>query len=345
MLILPLTLATLTLPLEGRVRDEDPTTQLCRAVIAAAELPNPRARFEQLLPVVAATCDLDAATRAWEWPEAGKRPEVARFEQHAAWFFAALAERKPLAFDLTPAGERTLELRLAFDSDRENSYELQLADARIVTFQRSGRTRNELVGSAAAVLDRGGVEALEQWLTSESERATETAGQTVERLWAGLIASGQSTGSFDERYARLTALVDSTHHFPSIAASTIKSIWNDLDPDQAARFIETFRELSIATYAKRFDDTHELTFTVASDEDWRRGIRKVVGSLQKRDGDQVAFEYWMQRRRGRWDVYNVVANGVSDLSLKKTEYRRVLEEGGLPKLLDELRKQIAKQRE
>ena len=40
-----------------------------------------------------------------------------------------------------------------------------------------------------------------------------------------------------------------------------------------------------------------------------------------------------------------VADGVSDLSLKKTEYLRVLDQGGLPKLLDELRRQIAKLRE
>lgn len=330
---------------------ESPASELGRAIVQAAELETPAERIEHLVPVVERTCDLDRALADWAWPTPADAAEhVDAFVHHAAGRLAGLAERGPTGFRLEASGDGGALVGRFDDADGEVArVELELGaaapDARIVALRESPGGPNELVGSGASVLARAGPDGLATWLAAELERPRESAGATVERLWRGLLTADQA-GGFEARYRRLEPLIDSTHHFRSIAILTIgRSAFEELDPAAAARFVATFRELSIATYASRFDDTAGVTFTLTGDGDWRRGIRQVTGELKKRNGEVVALEYWMKRQRGRWDVLNVVADGVSDISLKKAEYGPVLKERGLEALIGELEAQTARLRE
>ena len=41
-----------------------------------------------------------------------------------------------------------------------------------------------------------------------------------------------------------------------------------------------------------------------------------------------------------WRIINILADGVSDLALKRVEYRAILQRDGFPKLIDMLKKKI-----
>jgi len=332
----------------------DPVRTLGEAVVEAAALDTPSARFDELHPTVRATCDLEQATSSWPWPDPGARAErVERLERFATWFFVGLAEREPQGLELDPS-EATAPARVEVALVRASKsadtfvFELTGADApRIVAVRAPGSDANELTGAAREILATGGLEALDRWLALELERPTETAGETVERLWDGLLGAGSSAESdFDGRYRALEPLVDSTHEFASIAVTRVgRSTYEGLSPERRRALVATLRELSIATYANRFDDTAGLEFEVRSDEAGPRDFRTVMGSLRKRGGERVEFEYLMQRRGARWVVLNVTADGVSDLAVKKVEYAEILDDGGIDRLLAELEQQIAKQRE
>jgi phospholipid transport system substrate-binding protein len=53
----------------------------------------------------------------------------------------------------------------------------------------------------------------------------------------------------------------------------------------------------------------------------------------------VSLEYLLQRAGTDWRIINIVADGVSDLALKRAEYQRLFGSGGIEGLIAELEQQ------
>jgi len=47
----------------------------------------------------------------------------------------------------------------------------------------------------------------------------------------------------------------------------------------------------------------------------------------------IPLEYLLQQKDGAWRIINIVADGVSDLALKRAEYQRVLATGTIDDLI------------
>jgi phospholipid transport system substrate-binding protein len=75
------------------------------------------------------------------------------------------------------------------------------------------------------------------------------------------------------------------------------------------------------------------------------GARANVATAAARaDGGDVPLEYLLQEKDGRWKIINVVADGVSDLALKRAEYQRILSSGTIDTLIRELETQTERLR-
>ncbi len=57
--------------------------------------------------------------------------------------------------------------------------------------------------------------------------------------------------------------------------------------------------------------------------------------------DNVSLDYLLHETAGKWRVVNVIANGVSDLSLKRADYGAVVKAQGLESLVAKLEAQIS----
>jgi cell division septation protein DedD len=79
----------------------------------------------------------------------------------------------------------------------------------------------------------------------------------------------------------------------------------------------------------------EMTFESELVED----DRAVVGTtLETRAGGDVAIDYRMRRREGRWVVHDVVVDGLSLADSYRAQFQRVMQDGGAyPELLARLR--------
>jgi len=67
----------------------------------------------------------------------------------------------------------------------------------------------------------------------------------------------------------------------------------------------------------------------------------VHASLTPADGEDVILAYTLERKSDGWQIVNVVADGVSDLALRRAEYSRVIRNGGFEALMEHLDEQIA----
>ena len=65
------------------------------------------------------------------------------------------------------------------------------------------------------------------------------------------------------------------------------------------------------------------------------------------NGDQageadIPLEYLLQQKDGAWRIINIIADGVSDLALKRAEYQRVLSGGTIDDLIRYVNEQTAR---
>ena len=180
-------------------------------------------------------------------------------------------------------------------------------------------------------------------LASGIARATE-APAVVETLHAALLASMQAGAITTEaRAERLRPVINASFDFPTIARVVLGRTWGTLDDAERERFLSVFADLSVATYAARFDSfTDERFVTLGSEPGRREGEALVRTQLQRPASGKppVSLHYLLRLDPVQgWRVVNVVADGVSDLSLKRTEYAAVLKEGGVAKLIERLEAQ------
>lgn len=166
-------------------------------------------------------------------------------------------------------------------------------------------------------------------------RAAEAVVESVHRGLVEVSAS-EPDASIDRRFERLQSLIPGTHALPYIAELAIRRQWRDLAAADRERFVAAFVRLSVMTYASRFTAVDTNAFTILGSADAGSMRIEVNATIAVPDGDNVTLDYTLQERDGAWMIVNVLADGVSDLALKRAEYRRVLDDGTIDDLIDHL---------
>jgi phospholipid transport system substrate-binding protein len=165
----------------------------------------------------------------------------------------------------------------------------------------------------------------------------------IKRLQATLIQTmkdGQKLG-FQGRYKRLEPVVVQTHDFAFIARLVLGSDGAKLSTDQQNQFVKAFTQLGVSTYAKEFNSYSGEHFDQGGTQA-NAGSTVVYSTLVIADHDPVKFEYQMHRVGANWMIVNIIADGVSDLALKRTQYRELLRQKGFSGLLAWITEQTQK---
>ncbi len=201
---------------------------------------------------------------------------------------------------------------------------------------------------AADVLAAGMLLAVSFLAASASAQVSDgdapAAEAVVARLHRGLVeaSSSEPDASLDTRLERLRPLIAGTHDLPYIAELAIRRQWRDLAAADRERFAAAFERLSVMTYVSQFSAVDANAFTIVGSAD--AGSRRIeVNATISRgdggdggDGGDITLDYTLQERDGDWMIVNVLADGVSDLALKRAEYRRILDDGTIDDLIDHL---------
>jgi len=145
---------------------------------------------------------------------------------------------------------------------------------------------------------------------------------------------------FKGRIRRLEPEVRKSHHLARIARLITGHYWKSFTSPQQGRFVDTFTRLVIATYAHQFHAYHGESFHIRSTQALKRGRVLVRTELVKSSGKRVHLDYVLQHRQGHWRIINIIANGVSDLALKRADYTSVLKRQGFQTLIGMLERKI-----
>lgn len=173
--------------------------------------------------------------------------------------------------------------------------------------------------------------------------AASTPQSTINALDAALLKSmqGGSKIGYSGRYAIVSPVVRQAYDFERIASLTLGNYWSKLNPDQQKEFVNVLADFTASTYAARFDDYQGEHFAIVSSETLQPGTEGVFSTLTMHNGKVHRFDYLLQQQDGQWRIVNVVADGVSDLSLKRAEYTETMKSKGFSALVAHLKGQIA----
>lgn len=163
----------------------------------------------------------------------------------------------------------------------------------------------------------------------------------VEKLHASLLQAMMEADAlgFSGRLEILEPVLSETFDFATISRIVTGKYWKSLDEEERSGFIDVFVDLSAATYASNFDGYSGEVFETLGVEE-RRGNLLVKTAIVKPDGERVTLDYLLRDVDGVWRIVNVIADGVSDLSLKRADYTAVIKSEGFDSLVSKLHGKI-----
>ncbi len=177
----------------------------------------------------------------------------------------------------------------------------------------------------------------------EASAGDRAATDVVEKLHATLLVTmkdGEKIG-YHGRYSRLAPVIQSSFDMPFISRTVLGKYWETLRHEQRSRFVETFTQLSVATYAANFDSYSGEQFKTIPEKEVSGGRILVPSQLIKSDGGAVQLDYLLHRTGNRWRIINIIAEGVSDLALKRADYSAFLKNNSFEALLKKLNEKVS----
>jgi len=156
----------------------------------------------------------------------------------------------------------------------------------------------------------------------------------VEQLHGALIDAMQAQ-ELDTRgrKERLHDTIAVSFDIPTIVRLSLGAAWRELDDDERERLERAQFELILTTYAARFADYEGETFETHGLGEAPRGQIMVRTEILP---EGVRLEYLLREVDGEPRIFNVIADGYSELSMRRAEYTSLYARGGLAALLREI---------
>ena len=164
----------------------------------------------------------------------------------------------------------------------------------------------------------------------------------IEKLHESLLTAmnGGAQLGLKGREAMLAPVIENSFDFESICRIVTGRYWKSATDDQKARFTTAFKNLSVATYASNFSSFSGEKFQIEGSEADHEALI-VRTTLRPSEGEPVTLNYLLRQSNDSWRIMNVVAQGVSDLSLKRADYTAVIKKEGFDSLINRLEKKSA----
>lgn len=131
------------------------------------------------------------------------------------------------------------------------------------------------------------------------------------------------------RYDRLSTPIKKTFHMPLMIRIASGSYWNRAGQQQRSKLLAAFTRMSVGVYASRFDSYSGQAFETVEE---KPGPQKttLVKTLIASPGDSpVELTYVMKQFKNDWKIVDVLAGGISELAVRRSEYRNVLKTRGV----------------
>lgn len=168
---------------------------------------------------------------------------------------------------------------------------------------------------------------------------------TVKGLCDALIAAMKQgpTASFPDRVRTLGPEIRQDFDLGLMSRIIVGPPWRQLGSLDRQNMVDAFSDYSVANYAQRFKSYSGERFEVdPAPAALASGDCIVSTKLFTGDPQPVQLNYLVRLGDARWRIIDVFLSGtISEMAARRSEYALVLRTGGVPALVDLLRKKTA----
>ena len=148
---------------------------------------------------------------------------------------------------------------------------------------------------------------------------------------------------YQGRYEKFEPVISKIYDIPLMTRISVGPQWATLTPDQQAKVTEAFKNLSVATYASRFDGYGGEQFQITGEAPAGSGGDDVVDTKLVRPNDEpVELNYRLRKNGDDWKIIDVYLSGtISQLANYRSEFAATLRTGGADALVTLINQKVA----
>jgi len=139
------------------------------------------------------------------------------------------------------------------------------------------------------------------------------------------------------RYNKLKPAVEQTFDLPMMTQLAVGPSWSSIPASDQKALVQAFERMTIANYARNFDDYNGERFVVDPKVVARGDDRLVQSRLEQTRDSAVPFIYRMRQSGNSWKVIDVYLNGsVSELATRRSDFSTTIASSGSAGLIRQI---------
>lgn len=156
------------------------------------------------------------------------------------------------------------------------------------------------------------------------------------------------TAKKEERRKRVSVVVGGYFDFEEMSMRTLARYWRERTPEERRQFVGLFRQLLERTYIDKVDNYCRELDASCTDKvvlfrrQEQQGNKAIVYTVFVRNNVETPVEYKMQQDSGRWQVYDVVIEGVSLVRNYRTQFESIISREKFAGLVAKMEEKVRK---
>jgi phospholipid transport system substrate-binding protein len=165
---------------------------------------------------------------------------------------------------------------------------------------------------------------------------------TLNTVFIDVMKNAKALG-YEGRYQKLEPALTEAYDFAEMTRVTTGRHWRSLTDDQKQQLVVAFHDLSVATYAARFDGFGGERFEIIGEEPAPADNVRVNNQIVQGSGEPIRIDYLLRQNDGKWRIIDVyLKSSVSELAVRRAEFTDTLAKSGYDGLMADLTAQVAK---
>ena len=171
--------------------------------------------------------------------------------------------------------------------------------------------------------------------------AAETPRDVVAAMQSALLDVWERSDelSADQRYEHLKPALEQAFDFGRMIEVAAGPAWARAAPQEQAQLKEAFTRYSVATYASRFSEYTGQRFDITDQRSGPRNLTLVDTTIVRPAGEAVPITYVVRTEGDRPQIVDVIHKGVSEMAVRRSDYRSILARSGPGELAQRLEQQ------
>lgn len=134
--------------------------------------------------------------------------------------------------------------------------------------------------------------------------------------------------SDQERADQFRDILETKFNVKAIGKFVLGRYWRQATPEEKEKFLELFKETTVATYATRFKEYSTEKFEILGSRQEADDGVTVYSRIVRPKGDPIPIDWKLFEKNGEVRIYDVILEGISMGITQRSEYAAVIQKGG-----------------